>query len=196
MPVPDVIEQAPDHICVPLNCLRLRPQVAAREARELLQVPKYLVIVSIDGGHVLRRPVQALDDLVSASQPVNQVAKENAVAAVLGQVLDEFGRVDLVTDQLDIVDKPSDQLQLGLLVDRLHFDLLSLDVQRLHLLHDLVNVVDGSIPVVSPEFISALADLLLPTLIVHVSWLPSCRTIHARRRAIVSRSLLHGTLTA
>lgn len=196
MPVPDVIEQAPDHICVPLNCLRLRPQVAAREAREFLQVPKYLVIVSIDGGHVLRCPVQALDDLVSASQPVNQVAEENAVAAVLGQVLDEFGRVDLVTDQLDIVDKPSDQLQLCLLVDRLHFDLLSLDIQRLHLLHDLVNVVDGSIPVVSPKFITALADLLLPSLIVHVSWLPSCRTIHARRRAIVSRPLLHGTLTA
>ena len=196
MPVPDVIEQAPDHICVPLNCLRLRPQVAAREAREFLQVPKYLVVVSIDGGHVLRCPVQALDDLVSASQPVNQVAEENAVAAVLGQVLDEFGRVDLVTDQLDIVDKPSDQLQLCLLVDRLHFDLLSLDIQRLHLLHDLVNVVDGSIPVVSPKFITALADLLLPSLIVHVSWLPSCRTIHARRRAIVSRPLLHGTLTA
>lgn len=196
MPVPDVIEQAPDHICVPLNCLRLRPQVAAREAREFLQVPKYLVVVSIDGGHVLRCPVQALDDLVSASQPVNQVAEENAVAAVLGQVLDEFGRVDLVTDQLDIVDKPSDQLQLCLLVDRLHFDLLSLDIQRLHLLHDLVNVVDGSIPVVSPKFITALAYLLLPSLIVHVSWLPSCRTIHARRRAIVSRPLLHGTLTA
>ena len=196
MPVPDVIEQAPDHICVPLNCLRLRPQVAAREAREFLQVPKYLVIVSIDGGHVLRRPMQALDDLVSASQPVNQVAEENAVAAVLGQVLDELSRVDLVTDQLDIVDQPSDQLQLCLLVDRLHFDLLSLDIQRLHLLHDLVNVVDGSVPVVSPEFITTLADLLLPTLIVHVSWLPSCRTIHARRRAIVSRPLLHGTLTA
>ena len=84
MPVPDVIEQAPDHICVPLNCLLLRPQVAAREAREFLQVPKYLVIVSIDCGHVLWSPVQALDDFFSASQPVNQIAEENTVAAVFG----------------------------------------------------------------------------------------------------------------
>lgn len=38
VPVPDVIEQAPDDIIVTLNDPALSPEVSRREARELLKV--------------------------------------------------------------------------------------------------------------------------------------------------------------
>ena len=108
MPVPNIIEYAPDHIRVALDGHLLWPEVATGEARELLQVWQDFIEVCINSGHILRSPVKPLDDFISAPQPIQKVAEKHPVATVLGQVLDQLGRVDLVTDKFNVFNEPSD----------------------------------------------------------------------------------------
>lgn len=85
--------------------------------------------------------MQAFDDLLTPFQPVQKVAIKHAVAAVLGQVQHQLALVDLVADQFHIVDEPSEQLVLRFLINRMDFFLFALDIQCLHLLHDLLDIV-------------------------------------------------------
>jgi len=144
VPVPDVVEQAPNNVTFAFNNLVLRPEVPRGKPGEFLEEAQNFVEIGLDCGHVFRGAMQALDNFISAAQSIQQVAKEHTVATVLGQVSEKFWQAEMIANQLHIVDHPSEQLDFGFLVDWVDEHFVALDLQSLHLLHnsfDLVRVV-------------------------------------------------------
>ena len=70
VPMPDVIEQTPNHICIALYHFVLAPQVPTWKAWEIFQVRKHLVEVGVDARQILRRSVQAFYDLIFTAEAI------------------------------------------------------------------------------------------------------------------------------
>ena len=123
--------------------------------------------------------MKAFDDFITPSKSIQKVSEKHAVAAVFGQVDYKFGRVDLVTDQFDVFNQPSHEFQLGLLIYRMHHHLFLLNIERLHLFHDFINIVNWcSRAFVAP--LSNLLPLLWLALVGSTAMLVARWTVHTR----------------
>ena len=72
--------------------------------------------------------MHAFYDFLTASKSVDQVAKKHTVAAILWQVEHQLGRIDLVTNEFDVVDEPTEQLNFSLFIDWLHLYLIPFNI--------------------------------------------------------------------
>ena len=72
--------------------------------------------------------MQPLDDLFTPRQPIKQVAKQHAIAAVLRQIGHQLWNAQLRIDQVDIFDEPSEHAHFCLLIYRLYLDRILLNL--------------------------------------------------------------------
>ena len=82
LPVPDIINQTPDHILVSIDGFLLGPEIPAGETWELLEVVENFLIVRLYSCHVLWVSIQSFDDWTPASESVKEVTKEDSIATV------------------------------------------------------------------------------------------------------------------
>ena len=88
--------------------------------------------------------MDTLYDFFTASKSVYQVTEKHTIAAILWQLEHQLGRIDLVANEFHVVDEPTKQLNFGLFINWLNLYIISLDIKCLHLLHNLIYIVNWS----------------------------------------------------
>ena len=82
--MPDVVEEAPDDLFISFDHFILRPQISRAKPWEFLEVTNNFVEICVNLRHIIIwwLSIDALYDILSTGEPIDQISKENTSSAV------------------------------------------------------------------------------------------------------------------
>ena len=105
LPVPDIIEEAPNYVFISINHLILSPKISRAKFRKFFEIIQDLLEIDLNLCQIafLRISRNAFDNLLFATQPIDQIRKHNPRLTILWEIAHQL----LVLRLIHRLDQPN-----------------------------------------------------------------------------------------